>query len=89
MGVWTAAQGLQALLEVRGLGVVTEGVKVRGIVYDATKYFRILPLARVDRWKASAMLGGKFVDENRMTMGHPAGPQTAQRLPFVIARFLP
>lgn len=88
LGVWSIAQGLRALLEVRNLGEVAHGVKVLGQLYDATKYFRLLSLGRTDRWKASAMIGEKFVDETRMTMGHRASPQTAQRLSFVIPRYL-
>lgn len=34
------------------------------------------------------MLDGKFVDKTRMTMGHRASPQTAQRLTFVVAWYL-
>lgn len=60
------------------LGAETRCVKVVGRVYDATKYFRILSLARMDWWKASTMMGGKFVDEIRVTTGHRTSPQTAQ-----------
>lgn len=59
-----------------------------GRVFDVTKYLRILALTRTDRWNASAMLGGKLVDETRMAMGHRASPQTAQRLSFVMERYL-
>lgn len=68
---------LQVPLEGRGFVEVTQGVKVLGKGYDATEYFRILALAKMDRRKASAMIGGKFVDETRMTMGDRASPETA------------
>lgn len=83
LGVLSIAQGLQVLLEVRGLCEVTHGVKVLERVQDETKYFMDLVLTRTDRWKASAMISRKFVDEARMAMGHCASPQTAQRLSFV------
>lgn len=52
-------------------------------VHDAKMYFRILDLVRTERLKASAMLGGQFVDEARLTMGYRASPQTAQRISLV------
>lgn len=67
---------------------MTQGVNALGRVYDTTKYFRTLELARTDRWKGSAMIGGKYVDETRMIMGHTASQQTVERMSFVIARFL-
>lgn len=70
LGVRAIGQGLQALLEVRGLGEGTRGVKVVGRVHHATKYFWILAFARADRWRASIMIGGKFVEKTKMTIGH-------------------
>lgn len=75
-------------MEIRGCREDFQDVKILGRVHDVSKYFRILALAKVDRWKTSIILAGQLVDETRVTMGHLPSPQTAQRLSFLIGRYL-
>lgn len=62
--------GSAGLTEARDFGVMAREVNVRGGVCEATCYIRLLVLAGADRGKAPVMLGGNFVVEERMTMGH-------------------
>lgn len=60
LGVWATAQGLQALMEVRGLEEEVSEVGVMGKVDDVSKCFGIIALASLDRWKASAIWEGNL-----------------------------
>lgn len=89
LSITAITQGAGALLEAKRL---PEAAEVREIVvdrvFDFSKLFRTIRLATIDRWKAGFMLGGEFVADRRIVMGHTSWPQLAQRISLGVVIFV-